>query len=336
MPELEDRAALVYTATGARDFARKLDQALQEDSPERRRERRSFAAESTWDRRAGLVRGALQELFPAISILLVTHNSRDFIGPCLDSIARNTSYPNYEVLIADNASADGTAGILQSRVQADPRLRVTLHAKNLGFSPANNLLARQSAGPLLVFLNTDTIVSPGWLGRLRRPLLCDPRVGAVVAVTNWAGNEARINTYYSNLSEMEEFALRVAEHNLGLSLELASAPLFCALVPRAVWDEVGELDERFEIGLFEDDDFSLRLTGAGYRIVTAEDCFVHHFGGGSFSQLEPARYREIYERNQRRFESKWGERRVPHVHRAGIDPEPVSFYPRDFQSLERP
>jgi GT2 family glycosyltransferase len=58
--------------------------------------------------------------------------------------------------------------------------------------------------------------------------------------------------------------------------------------------------------MFEDDDFSFRVRKAGYRIVTAEDCFIHHFGHGSFGKLDPEAFQKIYDENKRRFEGKWG------------------------------
>jgi GT2 family glycosyltransferase len=66
------------------------------------------------------------------------------------------------------------------------------------------------------------------------------------------------------------------------------------------------LDETFQIGMFEDDDFSFRVRKAGYRIVTAEDCFIHHFGHGSFGKLDPEVFQKIYDENKQRFEAKWG------------------------------
>jgi GT2 family glycosyltransferase len=73
--------------------------------------------------------------------------------------------------------------------------------------------------------------------------------------------------------------------------------------------DIGLLAEELGISvrsMFEDDDFSFRVRKAGYRIVTAEDCFVHHFGHGSFGKLVPETFQKIYEENKRRFEAKWG------------------------------
>ena len=158
----------------------------------------------------------------------------------------------------------------------------------------------------------------------------DGSVGMVVPVTNCAGNEVQIDVRYRNLQEMEDAALDRARDNMGIGLDLRVGPLFCALIPRAVWEKVGELDERFEIGMFEDDDYSHRLARAGYRISTAEDCFVHHFGQGAFSKLARERYQAVFDANRRRFEQKWGFSWIPHKYRPGVSGAGRRFTPAEF------
>ena len=78
--------------------------------------------------------------------------------------------------------------------------------------------------------------------------------------------------------------------------------------------------------MFEDDDFSLRVRKAGYRTVTAEDCFIHHFGNGSFGKLESEAFLRIFNQNKKRFEAKWNITWRPHKTRPGV--RPVSFEDR--------
>src|SRR3990172_8352675 len=71
-------------------------------------------------------------------------------------------------------------------------------------------------------------------------------------------------------------------------------------------DKIGLLDERFSVGMFEDDDYSMRIKKAGFKVICAEDVFIHHFGGTSFSKLHPDEYYKIFEENRKKYELKWG------------------------------
>jgi GT2 family glycosyltransferase len=210
--------------------------------------------------------------------------------------------------------------------------------RNLGFAAGNNRAAALARGHYLVLLNPDTIVTEEWLDRLLRRLRSCESIGMAVPVTNFSGNETKVDFPYRDVDGMHAFAARIAEDRFEQSLEVEVGPLFCALLPRRVWDAAGGLDERFEEGMFEDDDFSRRLRSLNYRIVTAEDCFVHHFGHGSFGRLDPDVQTRIFEQNRRRLEEKWREPWTEHRCRPGVRPlrmEP-RFEVEPFLTPERP
>ena len=176
------------------------------------------------------------------------------------------------------------------------------------------------------------MVTGGWIERLLRHVRQDPSIGLLCPVTNFAGNEIKINVNYTGWQEMESFARSVAASKSGQRMEIGVAPLYCALMPRAVWEKVGEMDTRYEIGMFEDDDLTLRVREAGFGVFGAEDCFIHHFGQGSFSKLSPENYNRIFEANRKRFEEKWNRPWVAHKTRPGVRPafEETRFEPAQF------
>jgi hypothetical protein len=113
-----------------------------------------------------------------------------------------------------------------------------------------------------------------------------------------------------------QFAQQRAAEHAGAAFDLEVATLFCSALRRDVLERIGPLDERFDVGLFEDDDYSARVREAGLRVVCAEDTFVHHFGEASFGDLfASGRYSELFEANRARFEAKWGVAWQPHVRR---------------------
>ncbi|HEY2014537.1 MAG TPA: polysaccharide pyruvyl transferase family protein [Bryobacteraceae bacterium] len=332
MAELSQCGDLVYIGHDADDFARKLDLAVSEKEPDLPRRRIEFAKANTWSSRVEDIDRAVRKTFPLVSILIVTHNSSPYVRPCLESIRRNTSYPSYEVLLVDNASTDDTPALLKEYASRDDRLRVFSLPQNLGFAGGNNHAARQSRGEHLIFLNIDTMVTSGWIDRLLGHVRQDPSIGLLCPVTNFAGNEIKINVNYTAWQGMERFARRLTGARSGHRFEIGVAPLYCALMPRTLWDQVGEMDTRYEIGMFEDDDLSLRVREAGFGVFAAEDCFIHHFGQGSFSKLSSDTYNRIFEANRKRFEEKWKRPWVAHKTRPGVRPayEEKRFDPVEF------
>ena len=82
--------------------------------------------------------------------------------------------------------------------------------------------------------------------------------------------------------------------------------MFCFAIRRKILEQIGKIDERFEVGTLEDDDYSLRLKEAGFRLLCAEDVFVYHFGEASFGKLvSDGSYTRLLLENKRRFEQKW-------------------------------
>jgi GT2 family glycosyltransferase/glycosyltransferase involved in cell wall biosynthesis len=314
MPDLEwarQYPQYAYIANDVDGFVAACVRAMAEDCPERIALRRSFAKRHTWNARAAEFDCALRSLHPMVTIVVVTYTQL-----CVDSILRNTEWPSYELVVVDNASSDGTRDYLQRLPERPSNMRYVLNSANLGFAGGTNVGIRAAIGDYILLLNSDTIVTRGWLTRLVRHLEADTSIGMVSAVTNSAGNECRLDVDYEDAEGIESFAQRRAEAFGGRTLEVRMVPLFCTLMRRDLFDEVGLLDERYGRGMFEDDDLALRVARTGKRIVCAEDVFVHHFGGMSMNRLQEVEYQLLFDANRRQFEEKWGTKWRPHRYRS--------------------
>jgi len=243
---------------------------------------------------------------PRVSLIVVTYGNLDLTRLCLASVQRFAGATPFEVIVVDNASDDQTVGWLRAAGASGLLpLRVVANADNRGFAAANNQGAALARGELLVFLNNDTVVTPGWLDRLVAILDGDQTIGLLGPATNACGNQAELGTPYAGLDAMLAFAERHTRAHAGEQAELPMLTLFCAAMPAALYRSLGGLDEQYQVGMFEDDDLALAVRRAGKRVVLARDVFVHHYGGAAFSRLAPSRYLRIWWQNRRRFERKW-------------------------------
>lgn len=264
----------------------------------------------------------LVRAFPKISIVIVTYNNRDLNRLCLESLAARTEWPNTEVIVVDNASTDGTRELLQEMRRRDPRLRLILHEKNVGFAAASNAGLAVASGEYLVLLNNDTVLTRGWASALARHLGDDPRLGLVGPVTNAIANTARVDVGYTGLRDLPAWAAAWTRAHDQETFEIPMLALFCAALRRSVFEQVGALDERFGIGMFEDDDYSRRVRQAGYAVRCAKDAFVHHWQMASFRKMARPEYLALFRENRRKYEEKWGEAPAAADPFAGDAPRP--------------
>jgi GT2 family glycosyltransferase len=314
MHELETYSELLYIAADHDDFIRKVDAAVRENDPAIHERRVALARSNTWQARVMAIEGGIRRAHPLVSIVVVTFHNVEVTRQCLESVFERTLYPNFEVIVVDNASTDGTREYLDELQGQHENFTVILNDDNRGFAAANNQGLARATGEILVLLNNDTVVPGEWLNRLVRHLH-RKEIGLLNAVTNFSGNESRLEVPYEDLSGMEPFAREQGRTHDGEFFDIRVAAMYCVAMRSEVFERVGPLDEKFGIGMFEDDDYSHRVRIAGYRVVCAEDAFVHHWGQASFKKLSPEQYQRAWDQNQKWFEEKWKTRWRAHTPR---------------------
>ena len=205
-------------------------------------------------------------LLPHNDNALVKHTKR-----CLDSIKQHTK-SGYELVLVDNGSVVGTRLLIQN---ADIYVRNT---QNLGFAPAVNQGLKLATGRWLVVMNNDITVTPGWLRNMQ---------GA------WTDSIGAVSTHLAGQDP---------ERTAGIQ-EAQPMTMFGALwlTRREVVDTVGYMDEGYEYGFWEDRDYWMRVTQAGYKLRKAGWC--NHVGNATVGKLP--RLREIFLKNRDRFEKQW-------------------------------
>lgn len=279
----------------------------------------TFAQNNDWDARAADVDVVIDKIYPKVSIIVLCYNQLEYTKKCVESILNNTAYPNYELIIVDNNSSDGTTAYLEKMAVEYERIRIVLNTTNRGFAGGNNDGIAVSRGEYIVLLNNDTIVTRGWLTGLVKHYDGSSKVALVGPVTNSIGNEGRIVVDYDSVEDMPTFAFCYTQEHMGEEYPHQGVlAMYCLMISRAFYEKAGPLDENYGVGMFEDDDYTMVARKLGYKVIMAEDVFIHHYGTVSFKKLENAKYRKIFDANKAYYEKKWGVKWEMHHSRPNV------------------
>ena len=218
---------------------------------------------------------------PAVSVIIVTWNGRDWLAQCLPAVAAQT-YPAFEIIVVDNGSTDGTAGWLKEQW---PQVRLIQLEKNMGFAAANNAGIRASRSPYVATLNNDTRVDPNWLAELVRAA-ATPGVGMVAAcVLRWNQpdrlDSAGIIVDVTGTAWNRGWG-RPAE-SAALAGDVFGPSAAAALYRREMLDDVGLFDEDF-FAYYEDVDLAWRAQRAGWRCRYAPAARAWHWHSATGQQ----------------------------------------------------
>ncbi|NQT27886.1 glycosyltransferase [candidate division KSB1 bacterium] len=241
---------------------------------------------------------------PLVSIIILTWNALDYTRQCIESIRVNTNHP-HEIIFVDNASNDGTREYLNELVKNNDNYYLIANNENRGFAAGNNQGMSIAKGKYILLLNNDVLVPEGWLERLVRCAEMDSSIGLVGPLTNQiSGLQMIANVTYSNPDDSYEYARRIAQAHKQKYTPRRRLAGFAMMINRKLYEQIDGLDESFGSGNYEDDDYCLRAAEAGYKIMVAEDVFIHHFGSVSFSanQLD---YSNAINHNYEIFKGKW-------------------------------
>lgn len=315
IPELYPfKDKLCYLACTKEDFSAYISLCLSgKDSLQNKAQMTEFAKQNDWSERAAALDEILVDIFPKVSIIVLTYNNLGYNKLCVESILNRTAYPNYELIIVDNLSTDGTRDYLKSLNH--PKIKVILNDENLGFAAGNNVGIKAATGKYIMLLNNDTEVTAGYITNMIKHIEQDG-LKMVGPVTNSIGNESMINTNYNDVTGCQTFShLYTHSHINELYRDIRVLAMFCVLFEKALTEEIGLLDENYGIGMFEDDDYSMAIRKKGYKIACCEDAFVHHYGQASFKILGDKKYMDTFNKNKAYFENKWGEKFAPHKFR---------------------
>ncbi len=224
---------------------------------------------------------------PQVSILIPTRNRLDLLRGCLDSLAA-TTYRNYEVVIIDNESDDPATLAFLSRC-GHRVLRIGSPGGRFSFAHLNNEAVRAVASEFVLFLNNDTEVVAGrWLSQMVGYARM-PGVGAVGARLRYRDGTVQhagvVHGYHDGLAGHAFKNMPVEDWGylgyMRVAREVSGVTAACMLTPRALFLELGGLDEEEFAVAYSDTDYCYRLGDRGYRSIVCPDAELIHEEGQS-------------------------------------------------------
>jgi len=215
-------------------------------------------------------------------IIIITWNGLDYTKKCVESILKNTKNQKFRFIFVDNNSTDGTLEYLKEI----PNAEIISNSENLGFVKAMNQGFDKVSSKYTVWLNNDTIVTPNWLDILINHLKNNPKAAAIGPVSNGTGVIQKEPSWSgeTSIEEIASFGQSFHNKNKGKVTQYHRVAGFCIVMKSDLISKIGKLDEQLNLGGYEDDDYCKRIRDAGYQILIAEDVFIYHKSGVSFSK----------------------------------------------------
>ena len=231
------------------------------------------------------------------SAIVVTYNSGESIGPCLEALTRE----DCEIVVVDNASADDSVRRVEEFVAWHP-VRLIANEQNLGFGAAVNQGAREATGDILLILNPDAVAEPGAVAAILNCMQTTQAAGVGGALLESDGQPARgfafrriptlaplmfeallINQLWPGNPVNRRYRCLDADYSQQQEVEQPAGA--CLAITHTMWDKLGGFDEQFFPVWFEDVDLCKRLRDAGERIFYCPGARFRHAGAHSVGHL---------------------------------------------------
>jgi GT2 family glycosyltransferase len=263
------------------------------------------------------------------SIVVPVHNRVELTRRCIDAcLSDYGAKGNVELIVVDDGSRDATADTLSGY---SGRVRVVWHDERRGFAASCNDGAAVATGDYLLFLNNDTVGTPGWLEALIGALESSERVatvGSKLLYRNETVQHAGIVICHDLLPRHVYRGFPADHAAVSRSRRLQAVTGACMLVRRSVFEEAGGFDVAFENG-FEDVDLCLRFAEHGYEVHFCAESVLIHFEAAT--RHEDA---TLHHTNQRLYLDRWGDKVAPDELMVYVEDRLLEIVPGDLYPLQ--
>ena len=250
---------------------------------------------------------------PVVSIIIPNKDHIEDLQRCITSILDKSTYDNYEIIVVENNSTADEIYEYYKKIQENSNIRVITYEGDFNYSKINNLGASNAKGEYLLLLNNDTkVITLNWIEEL---LMYAQRkdVGAVGAKLYYEDRTIQHAGVVLGLGQHRTAGhshYRVSSNNLGYMGRLCYAQNVmavtgaCLMMKKALFDELGGLDESFAVSL-NDVDLCVRAWKAGCVNVFTPFAELYHFESVSRGLDDAGEKAKRYDRESEAFREKW-------------------------------
>ncbi|MEO5342832.1 MAG: glycosyltransferase [Gammaproteobacteria bacterium SHHR-1] len=251
---------------------------------------------------------------PKVTILIPTRNGLEITKRCIESILDKTTYPNYDITLIDNGSDDEECLAWLAEINCHAQVRVSRDDRPFNYSALNNAAAREADGELLVLLNNDMeVITPGWLNELASHAL-RPDVGAVGAMLYFPNDTIQHAGIVLGIGGWAGHSHKGFPRNhpgyvgrLSLASEFSAVTGACLVTRRALFNELGGLNETELAVACNDVDYCLRLRKAGYRVVFTPFAELYHHESVTRGYEDTPEKQARFARELAYMRERWGD-----------------------------
>ncbi len=236
-----------------------------------------------------------------ISVIILTWNGLSVTKNCLDSL-KTTDYPDYEVIVVDNGSTDGTRDYLEGL----DWITLIKNDQNLGFVRGNNIAIEKTSGDVVLLNNDIVITDPRWLKKLNETANSQEKVGIVgCRMVDGKGGLMHAGTYMPYpVYWGQQIGGREKDVNQYNSVrEVEGVVGACLYIRRSLIDDIGKLDEDY-FSYFEDTDYCLKARAAGFKVMYDGRAQIIHLENVS-TEINNVEFKEMFKQSRTIFKSKW-------------------------------
>jgi glycosyltransferase involved in cell wall biosynthesis len=260
------------------------------------------------------IRHPLPDPPPKVSLLVPSRDQLDLLRNCITSILEKTDYPDYEIIILDNASRDPqTLAWLKQVAQQHPQVQVRRFPLEFNYSAINNFGASYASGQVLGLINNDVeVINSEWLIEMVSQA-CRPEIGCVGAKLLYADGTVQHAGVVLGISGVaghpHRNQLATEPGYLGrlqVAQNFSAVTGACMVVRKSVFDEVGGLNPAFEV-VFNDIDFCLRVLSAGYRNLWTPWAQLYHYESKSRGMDDTPDKQARFRREIELMHSEWSD-----------------------------